>query len=212
MQSTTKSIPDFDRPTIRSLFAQVRATERGCWEWIGYRDRDGYGVANVAGQRYRAHRVFFESFVSRLDPGLVIDHLCRNAACVNPMHLEEVTIATNTLRGVGPSAENATVTHCPQGHAYTEENTYLDATSHRHCRTCSVTRTRAWRAAKPKRARTHCKRGHEWTGANIRVEKSGVRRCRLCHEEYEASRNAKRRLRHDVAKRIADLGQTDTPE
>ena len=54
----------------------------------------------------------------------MIDHLCRNPACVNPAHLEPVTNRTNIRRGYGPSGLNARKTHCIKGHEYTPENTY----------------------------------------------------------------------------------------
>jgi hypothetical protein len=31
--------------------------------------------------------------------GLMLDHLCRNTACVNPSHLEPVTNSVNVQRG-----------------------------------------------------------------------------------------------------------------
>ena len=47
---------------------------------------------------------------------------CRNPACVNPDHLEPVSIRENLLRGVGPSAQHAKKTHCPAGHSYAGKN------------------------------------------------------------------------------------------
>lgn len=194
MDSTVKPVPEFDQATIRSLFAQVRSSERGCWEWIGYRDKDGYGVAKVNRERYRAHRVMYSAFVGDLDPEMVLDHVCRNTSCVNPHHLEQVTTRENTLRGEGPSARNVFVTHCPQGHEYTPENTYRDARGSRRCISCMREQTREWRSRNVKRVRTHCKNGHPWVDANIRIESSGVRRCRPCYEAYEKARQERRRV------------------
>lgn len=39
-------------------------------------------------------------------------------------------------RDHGPGRLNAVKTHCPEGHAYDEANTYIDPNSHRHCRRC----------------------------------------------------------------------------
>jgi hypothetical protein len=34
-----------------------------------------------------------------MDPDLVSDHLCRRRPCVNPWHIEPVTVSENTRRG-----------------------------------------------------------------------------------------------------------------
>lgn len=38
--------------------------------------------------------------LGKLTPGLVVDHVCRNRACVNPSHLREVTQRDNALARV----------------------------------------------------------------------------------------------------------------
>lgn len=48
---------------------------------------------------------------------LVIDHICKNKACVNPIHLRMCTNRENCLRdNLGVSAINARKTHCLNGH------------------------------------------------------------------------------------------------
>ncbi len=73
----------------------------GCWDWQGLRVR-GYGVmhctVNSRKTTIRAHRYAYELIVGPIPEGLTIDHLCRNPACVNPAHLEPVTIAENLRR------------------------------------------------------------------------------------------------------------------
>lgn len=70
-----------------------------CWVWLGSHDR-GYGHFGVDGGYVRAHRWAWEALVGPIPPGLVLDHLCRNPSCVNPDHLEPVTRAENTRRGI----------------------------------------------------------------------------------------------------------------
>ena len=47
---------------------------------------------------------------------------------------------------------NAAKTHCPQGHAYDEANTYVYK-RRRYCRACVLVRSKACHAAKRKRKR-----------------------------------------------------------
>lgn len=111
----------------------------GCWEWAGAHNRDGYGTAYTTptgAKPQGAHRVVYELLVGPIPEGLTIDHLCRNRGCVNPAHLEPVPKHENILRGEGVAARNAAKTHCPQGHAYTAENTRITRVGSRRCRTC----------------------------------------------------------------------------
>src|ERR1700747_304807 len=61
-----------------------------CWEWQGHVSKLGYGQFSLRGEPMLAHR--FAHLVFNGDTSLVIDHLCRNRKCVNPDHLEAVTL------------------------------------------------------------------------------------------------------------------------
>ena len=101
----------------------------GCWPIGGRKDKDGYGRFS----KYRAPRYVYEATVAPIPPGLQIDHLCRNRACVNPAHLEPVTPRENTLRGAGVTATLARKTHCPNGHPY---DMVIGSKKVRACRAC----------------------------------------------------------------------------
>ena len=129
-------------PDVR-FWAKVQRRPSGCWEWAGYVDQLGYGrvcrVVDGFQRVYSAHRIAYEGAHGPISAGLVLDHLCRNRRCVNPDHLEPVTQATNIARGEWFVGENAAKTHCPEGHPYSEENTYvIPATGGRMCRTCKA--------------------------------------------------------------------------
>lgn len=131
------------------FWSYVEKTEGGCWNWQRPLD-NGYGNFYIGKLGVRAHRVAYTLVKGTLPDDKVIDHLCRNRACVNPEHLELVTVQINTLRGVGPSAQAALVTHCPQGHPYDEQNTWLETRQgrkpKRHCRKCNKRRSQDRRA------------------------------------------------------------------
>lgn len=131
--------------------AKYTVLANGCWQWNAAMHGAGYGAfslrENGVWVTRLAHRLAYEHFVGPILDGLTLDHLCRNRACINPAHLEPVTLQENKARGYSPVACNARKTHCSRGHAYIPENTHVKKNGYRDCRHCHRLQERARKAA-----------------------------------------------------------------
>lgn len=132
-------------PAIERFRQRYRVDEAtGCWVWTAGTNDGGYGrfTPSRAEGAQAAHRWSYVHHVGPIADGLTIDHRCRVRLCVNPAHLEAVTLRENLLRGNTAAARNAAKTRCPQGHPY-------DGTNKRGARTCSTCHREqalAWRS------------------------------------------------------------------
>lgn len=85
-----------------SLVGQGESARDGlgsCWLWQGRLGSKGYGRLDPSrGQHLLAHRFAYEHLIGPIPSGLQLDHLCRVRSCVNPYHLDPVTLAENVRR------------------------------------------------------------------------------------------------------------------
>lgn len=68
-----------------------------CWVWTGAKSNRGYGAIQYQGADVPAHRVSMILHGHDADwTRFVVDHRCKNIACVNPAHLRICTQTENT--------------------------------------------------------------------------------------------------------------------
>lgn len=191
-----------------NIVARSVVTDRGCWEWQGYRHLGNYGMSQYHGKRVSVHRLSYR--LLKGDPsGMHVCHSCDNKACCNPDHLWLGDAKANgrDLRDKGLHYTELK-THCPQGHSYAEHGMRHGKGNGLNCRLCSRIRQRiragwpeelartlpavtpgqrpvggkysAARNRGPKQPKTHCKYGHPFAGDNLYMAPDGKRRCRAC--------------------------------
>jgi hypothetical protein len=89
------------------------------------------------GRVVKAHRVAYELYVGPIPEGLTIDHLCRVRTCVNPLHLEPVTLAENIKRGFVAVPRRKPFCHCGEPYSVNAKRQY--------CGKCAVRYRREYR-------------------------------------------------------------------
>ena len=114
---------------------------KGCWLWVaGTKKSNGGRYGQFSLPRHSgsivAHRWAWEETNGPIPKGKQLDHLCRNTLCVNPDHLEPVTVRENILRGTNTAANHARKTHCLHGHPFKGKDFYIAASGQRMCRVC----------------------------------------------------------------------------
>lgn len=136
--------------TPDEIRARIEIMPSGCWAWLGCRYPEGYGRLKLRQIDVLAHRLSYITFRGSFDPLLDLDHLCRNRMCVNPEHLEPVSMLENVRRGMSPPAINARKTQCANGHALAGANVRYErlpsGTLARRCHACAIEKQRVRRA------------------------------------------------------------------
>ena len=124
-------------------------SETGCWEYQRT-NSEGYGQITIDGIFYYVHRL---SIMLKLEVTDLMNfhilHKCNNRCCWNPEHLYVGTNQDNIADKVESKTGRgrySDVTHCVNGHEFTEQNTYWSKRAsgemRRQCRECRAIKDR----------------------------------------------------------------------
>ncbi len=210
---------------LTRFWAKVRESGE-CWQWTGARQKGGYGKLGMrrpgVPKTALAHRLAYEHWRGPIPVGLTIDHLCRNPGCVNPWHLETVSMAVNIKRGIHAKTPvmRARIGAALKGRIVSAESRAKISASHKlHPHTQRHTAeskakiaatkrgkprpwTPEWRAAlsaakrAQSEAQTHCTHGHLYDEANTGYHGTS-RFCRTCKRITD---NERYHLKAELAK------------
>lgn len=94
-----KAVQIEDPEVVRRLLEKIAYDPAtGCWVWQAYKDHKGYGQLRWGRRAHWAHRLSYAAFIGPIPQLLQIDHKCGNPSCINPAHLEAVTVEENRRR------------------------------------------------------------------------------------------------------------------
>lgn len=153
--------PDMSPDILARIREKVAFSPTGCWLWQGAKNTKGYPCLRIGGRAGRTvtvHRLMAEAQYGPIPSGMLACHHCDTPACVNPAHLYIGSPSDNMRdkiergRAVNPLAEwNASKTHCPQGHPYSDANTLHRKAGDRVCRICNRANNRRAAAKRQQR-------------------------------------------------------------
>lgn len=90
-------LPPAPIPPLVRYWEQVDTSggTHACWPWIGFRDKNGYGVFSTGNRHYLATRWGYANRIGPIPDGHFICHRCDNPPCQNDRHWFTGTHADN---------------------------------------------------------------------------------------------------------------------
>lgn len=131
-------IPVLTEQAQQRFWAQTNRDETGCLNRTSGLTPYGYSRFRTAGVELYAHRIAYTLIHGAIPAGMVIDHLCRNRACVEPAHLEAVSQQENVHRG------DLLFGVCARGHSISGANAKYVAGKTPRCKQCHRDYSREW--------------------------------------------------------------------
>jgi hypothetical protein len=114
-----------------------------CWIYLGGTNGDGYGWMEYNNRPYTTNRLSAYLYLgldlnNPKELACHNDSKCKRKDCFNPDHLY-IGDKTSNMRDKSKS-----ITHCPQGHEYSKENTRMYK-GRRNCRICQRDAKQRWK-------------------------------------------------------------------
>ena len=89
-----EAVDNADNAAIIAAVRDLCLLDGDCWVWTR-RLNDGYPAANIGRRKVAVHRLVLEAKHGKPLGKQAAHHVCANAACVNPEHLQPVTHREN---------------------------------------------------------------------------------------------------------------------
>lgn len=84
-------INNYNQKRLQQIIAKTKKLPNGCIEWMGARDKNGYGRASYTFNKKRktrpVHRVIYYILKGEIPPDMIICHKCDNPSCCNIEHI-----------------------------------------------------------------------------------------------------------------------------
>ena len=164
MRENAPSPRKIDPVFLGRLLLRVKVdANSGCWGITGRSLKKRVRLCMAGGLVY-AYRFTYETLMEPILEGMVIDHLCGNPGCLNPLHMEPTTVAENARRA-NAGKRRTLKTRCIHGHLLAGRNLSIsyDKAGHIH-RRCGMCRSRSAKAYEEKKGRLAASKGRNLIG------------------------------------------------